>query len=788
MAIAMRVTRFACSLLLLCAAQLRAATPPAAFSALTARYCSTCHNPALKSGGLSFAALDFAHPEQERAQFERMIRKLRVGLMPPPGAPRPAPAELAAFAASLEDALDRDAALHPHPGRPALHRLNRAEYSNSIRDLLHLDIDPAALLPPDDSSRGFDNMSGSLNTSPALMDAWLRAASRIARLAVGEPATAAATATWRIPRVVSQTRHIEGTPQGTRGGIAVSHNFPASGDYTFRLVFYTSLDGPLFGAALAAGERIEISVDGRPVALLKIDPEMQSTDDLRTPPVPIEAGPHRIAAAFIQTADGPVEDDMQRSEQPLADLNTAAFPGLTNLPHLAELSVTGPAAASASMPDTPGRRAVFTCHPATPAEELPCARAIVTRLLRQAWRRPVTAADAEPILRFYLDARASGSFDSAIAAALEAILASPEFVFRFERTPSPAPAAPYPVSDVELASRLSFFLWSAPPDEPLLAAASARRLRQPGVIEAQVRRMLADPRASSLSTRFAAQWLRLAGLRDAQPDQFLFPFFNRNLADSMRRETELLFDSLIREDRSLLDLLTAGYTFVDENLARHYAIPGVLGTRFRRVPVTDENRRGILGHAGILTLTSISNRTSPVARGKYVLEVLLNTTPPAAPPNVPPLRTVAENAAPRTVRESMEAHRSQEPCRSCHSIIDPIGFSLENFDATGAWRAKDNGARIDSSGTLFDGTPLSGPASLRQALLARSDVFRQAFTENLLAYALGRVLEPADMPAVRAISRDAARSNNRLSSFIMGVVKSAPFRLRDVETAPAAAH
>jgi len=795
-----RPTKFTIPCLLWCAAQLTLAAPTASFSALTDRYCATCHNARLKSGGLSFASLDLEQPGLNAPQVERVILKLRAGLMPPPGAPRPEASALAAFATSLEDALDRDASLQPHPGRPTLHRLNRAEYGNAIRDLLHLDIDPAALLPPDDSSRGFDNMSGSLTTSPALLDAWVRAASRIARLAVGVPA-APTTVTWRIPRVVSQTRHVEGTPQGTRGGIAVSHNFGASGDYTFRLVFYSSLEGPLFGRSQASGERIEISIDGRRADLLEINPLMQSTDDLRTLPIHIDAGPHRVATAFIQNFDGPVEDDIQPTEQPLADLNTAAFPGITNLPHVSELSIIGPAAQASAEPDsalpvdTPSRRAIFTCHPAAQADETSCARTILTRLARQAWRRPVTAADIDPILRFFREGRQDlaskgdpgnkqAPFDSGIAAALEAILASPEFVFRFERTPPGAAAsAAYRVSDVELASRLSFFLWSGPPDASLLSLASARRLREPGVLESEVRRMLADPRAVALSTRFAAQWLHLPGLRDAQPDLYLFPNFNRNLADSMRRETELLFDSLLHDDRPVLDLLNANYTFVDENLARFYGIGGVLGTRFRRVPVTDENRRGILGHAGILTLTSISNRTSPVARGKYVLEVLLNTTPPVPPPNVPPLKTAAENAAPRSVRESMEAHRAQEPCHSCHQIMDPIGFALENFDATGAWRVKDNGFPIDPSGRLFDGTPLNGPAALRAALLARSDVFIQGFTENLLAYALGRVLEPADMAAVRAITREAARNHNRLTSFIMGVVRSVPFQMREGEPA-----
>ncbi len=440
----MRLTRFVIRGIFVCSAALATAAPPPSSSILIDRYCAACHNNQLKSGGLSFAGVDLAHPEQNAPQFERVIHKIRAGLMPPPGAPRPDASALTEFAASIEDAIDRAAALQLHPGRPALHRLNRAEYANSVRDLLHLDIDPATLLPPDDSLRGFDNMAGSLTTSPALMDAYIRAASRIARLAIGDPAAAPTTTTWRIPRVVSQLRHVEGTPAGTRGGMAVTHNFPASGDYTFRMLFYSSLEGPLFGRSQGPGQRIDISLDGRRAALLEINPMMLSTDDLRTPPIHVDAGPHRLSAAFVQEFDGPVEDDIQPVGQTLADLNTAVFPGLTTLPHLSELSAIGPAAPESAPVNTPSRRIIFSCHPASTtaqAAELPCARTLRTRLGRQAWRRPVAAAEVEPILRFFQSGRADAvnkqaSFDAGIANALEAILASPEFVFRFERVPA----------------------------------------------------------------------------------------------------------------------------------------------------------------------------------------------------------------------------------------------------------------------------------------------------------------------------------------------------------------
>lgn len=758
-----------------------AALPLASQHALVDRYCTGCHNDKMKAGGFSWTKLDLEHPDQNAEMAEAVIRKLRSGMMPPAGLPRPDAATTKSFVASLENAVDRAAAHHPNAGHPALHRLNRAEYANSIHDLLAVDIDVNALLPADDMSHGFDNMADVLTISPTLMDGYIRAASKIARQAIGDASASPSMATYKIPRVISQMRHVEGTPFGTRGGLSVVHNFPADGEYTFKMIFYSSLDGPLFGQNQGKGQQIEIAVNGERVALLDINPMMKSTEDLRTGPVRIKAGPQRVSAAFIQKFDGPLEDDVMPIELSLADLNNAAFPGVTSLPHLSDFSISGPFNVT-GISETPSRRAIFTCHPAEQKDELPCAKSIISRVTRRAYRRPVTDTDIEDLLTFYTQGRNRGNFETGITTAVQAIIASPEFVFRFERTPdSIAPGANYRISDIELASRLSYFLWSSAPDEELLNVATQGKLRDTAVLERQVRRMLADRRSEALATRFAGQWLHLQNLKDVQPDAFLYPNFDRNLAQSMRRETELLFDSIMREDRSVLDLLTADYTFVDELLAKHYGIPNVLGTRFRRVPVTDDNRRGLLGQGSILTLTSISNRTSPVARGKYIISVMLGMTPPTPPPNVPPLPEKAADGKQKSVREKVEEHRANEPCRSCHRIIDPMGFALENFDAVGVWRNKDNGFPVDVAGELFDGTKLNGPASLRQAILNRSDAFLGGFTENLLAYGTGRVLETYDMPVVRSIARDAAGNNNRFSSYILGVVKSPPFQMRMAE-------
>ena len=765
-------------------AQPAAVSPP---RALMAQYCAYCHNDKVKSGGMSLTRLDPAHPELNADLAEKAIRKVRAGLMPPPGMPRPDAAALKQFAASLESAIDAAAALHPNPGRPALHRLNRTEYAHSIRDLLGVTVDVSPLLPADDMSHGFDNMADVLTISPALMDGYVRAAGKISREAVGDPQALALTHTYSIPRVLSQVRHVEGTPIGTRGGIAVVHDFPADGEYTFKLGFYYSPTGPLFGVNQGKGQSIEIAVNGERAALLEVNPAMTlATDGIKTPPIKLRAGPQRISASFPVKFDGPIEDEYHMVEQSLVDVSVGALPGMTTLPHLHELSITGPLK-PAGVSDTPSRRRIFTCRPTDGEDEIHCAKQILAALARRAYRRPATENDFEALLSFYQSGKNQGGFETGIRTAIQAMIASPEFVFRFERVPANvAPGRNYRISDLELASRLSYFLWSTAPDEPLIEIASQGKLRDPAVLEKQVKRMLADPRADALSTIFASQWLHLQNLKTANPDLYEYPNFDKSLADSMRRETEMLFGSVVREDRTVVDLLTANYTFVDERLAKHYGIPNVMGSRFRRVTVTDPNRFGLLGHGSILTLTSTALRTSPVQRGKYVMEVLLGTPPPPPPPNVPALpenadlRT-AHVAKPLSVRERTEQHRANAVCAGCHKMMDPIGFALENFDAVGVWRTNDSGFRIDPSGVMFDGAKLNGPASLRQALLNKSDVFVSNLTENLLAYGLGRVLEPYDMPAVRGIDREAARDNHRFSSFILGIVKSTPFQMRRAE-------
>jgi len=754
---------------------------------LVNQYCAGCHNDSLKSGSFSWTSLDPAHPEKNPADAEKVIRMVRAGLMPPPGLPRPSAAVLKSFAVDLETAVDQSAATHPDPGRPALHRLNRTEYANAVRDLLGVDADVATVLPADDMSHGFDNMADVLSISPALMQGYVRAAGRISRQAVGDAAALPLTHTYSISRVASQMRHVPGAPLGTRGGISVVHDFPADGEYVFKLGFYYAATGALFGMNQGKGQEIEVSVNGERVALLELNPAMKlATDGIKTAPVKIKAGPQRISAAFPVKSDGPLEDEYRMVEQSLVDVSVGTVPGMTTLPHLHELSVTGPVVAS-GVSETPSRRKIFICRP-TDANELPCARQIIGRLAREAYRRPVTDNDLESLLNFYQRGRNGGNFESGVRTAIQAILASPEFVFRFERAPATLKDRNHRISDLELASRLSFFLWSSSPDDQLIALASQNKLHEPAVYEREIRRMLSDPRSQALTANFAGQWLRLQNLKGVSPDLFEYPDFDRTLADAMRRETELLFDGVMREDRKVTDLLTADYTFVDERLAKHYGIPNVMGSRFRRVSLTDPNRFGLLGNASILTLTSTAIRTSPVQRGKYVMEVLFGTPPPPAPPNVPALPENADSrtghvAKPLSVRERMEEHRKNPACASCHKLMDPIGFALENYDVVGVWRTHDSGFQIDATGQMFDGAKLNGPASLRAAILNHSDIFLQTFTENLLSYGMGRVLGPTDMPAVRKIARDAGLSNNRFSSYVLAIANSAPFQMRKEEDA-----
>jgi mono/diheme cytochrome c family protein len=756
------------------------ATPAGdATQALVKQYCVGCHNDRLKRGDLVLSGLDAARPTADVATWEKVARKVRAGMMPPAGAKRPDKPQLEAFASGLEAAIDRAAAAAPNPGRPALHRLNRVEYSNSVRDLLGFEIDAASLLPPDDMSHGFDNVAASLTLSPTLMESYIAAANVITRLATGDPDASPRVATYRVPQTVNQNDHVEGAPLGTRGGVAVRHYFPADGEYAFGMSFY-HYNGKMFGA-LQEREQIEVSIDGVRVALLDINLRMGATDEVRTPPIKIKAGSRLVSAAFIRRAAGPVQDFIQPFENALSNL-AAEVPGVTGLLHVLSLGITGPTNVT-GLGDTPSRRQIFSCRPAGPRDEEACAQTILSRLARQAFRRPVDSADVARLMRLYRDGRtARGNFEAGVRMGLQGILADPEFLFRFERTPAGvAPGSPYRISDLELASRLSFFLWSSSPDEALIQLASRGKLKDPVVLEQQVQRMLADPKADALAENFASQWLHLRNLRDWHPDPFIFPDADRNLMRSMERETELLFMSIVREDRPILDLLTADYTFVDGRLARHYGIPNVVGNRFRRVPVADESRRGLLGHASILTVTALPTRTSPVVRGKWILDNLLGAPPPQPPPDVPPLAENTEDTKPVPLRARLQAHRASPTCAACHAVMDPIGFALEGFDAVGRTREFDSGERIDPSGQLMDGTNLDGPLGLRKALLERSDLFARTFTEKLLTYALGRGLSYSDMPVTRSIVKSADQRGGRFSAVVLAVVNSVPFQMRTTE-------
>jgi hypothetical protein len=608
---------------------------------------------------------------------------------------------------------------------------------------------------------------------------------------VGDPAAAAREATYPVSRWTSQREHVEGAPYGTRGGVSVVHTFPADGDYRFRVSFYHETTGALYGNGRAAlhtaeaPEQIEISIDGARAALLDIDRWMTTSDpdgvNLRTQPLAVTAGPHRVSAAFIRRFEGPVQDLISPLEWSLASTSIADAYGFTTLPHLRDLAVTGPFTTT-GVSQTPSRQKILSCRPVTAPQQMVCAREIVSRLASQAFRHTATERDVSALMALYASG-ASDGFEAGIRMALEGILASPRFVFRFEEPPATGAAPIYALSDVDLASRLSFFLWATGPDEELVQVAEAGRLSTPAVLEQQVRRMLADRRSDVLASRFAAQWLRLQDLDKINPDVRFYPDFDEQLKSSMLRETDLFFRHIVRDDRSVRDLFAADYTFVDERLARHYGIPGVIGNEFRKVQYPDGRRQGLLGHGSILTLTSHAERTSPVLRGKWVLEVLLGTPPPPPPPNVPDLEATAEasDGRLRTVRERMEQHRANPACASCHRMIDPIGLALENFDVTGAWRIKDNGMPVDASSTLYDGTPLAGPADLREALLKRSTVLVQTFAENLMTFALGRRLGYADMPALRGIVRQAEAADDRLSAFVLGIVKSPAFRMKSAD-------
>ncbi len=755
-------------------------------TAFVKQYCATCHSERGKAGGLTLAAFDATKALDNAQVAEKMIHKLRLGMMPPAGAKRPDEAQLTALASALEDQIDRAAAANPNPGWRPFQRLNRAEYARVVRDLLDLDVDVHAFLPPDTISGGFDNVADAQSFSPTLMEGYLRAASKISSLAVGDPTAAPSESTYKVPRTGSQMRQVEGAPLGTRGGVSVINIFPADGEYPFRIQLHSIPTGQLFGST-TPGEQIEVSIDGERAALLEIPTRMSESDpngmNLTTPRIHVKAGPQRVSAAFIQRFDGPVDDILAPIEHTLADTQIGSGFGITALAHVREFAITGPYAVT-GVSETPSRRKIFTCRPTAAAEESICARQIVRALTAQAYRGPVSQQDIDSLMRFYEQGGKGADFEAGIRLAVQAILASPRFVFRLEQAPSTLRAGQnYRVGDLELANRLSFFIWGAAPDAELLEIVSQGTLKTPAVLEKQVRRMLADPKSEALSTRFASQWFRLQDLEKINPDALLYPQYDATLGEALERETELFFDSLVREDRNLLDLLTADYTFVNERVAKHYGIPNVIGSDFRRVQLTDPNRRGILGQGSVLTMTSIADRTSPVLRGKWVMEVLLASPPPAPPPNVPTLdETKSEHGMKLlSVRERMEEHRKNPACTSCHKVIDPLGLALENFDVTGAWRIRDNGVPVDAAGVLYDGTKMASPVDLRNALMKHSDAIITSFTESLMTYATGRRVEFYDMPAIRSIVRTAAQNDNRISSFVLGVVKSPAFQMSRME-------
>jgi hypothetical protein len=745
------------------------------------QYCVGCHNQKARTADLTLDTLDITRVGDHPDVWEKVVRKLRAGLMPPAGARRPDRSAANDFTIWLETQLDRTAASQRAVGAPVLHRLNRTEYANVIRDLLALEVDATTLLPADDSSFGFDNMAGSLGVSPALMERYLAAAAKLSRLAVGDASTPPSQKTYSVPADLTQNQYVEGLPLGTRGGMLVRHQFPADGEYAVKIELLRDVNGVLFGGTVP-GEQLEVSVNGQRVRLFNLDSDIVKAGFVETAPlqvrVPVKAGLQSIGVAFIQRSNAPSEDAFRPFLRSTISLTLSK--DWTVLPHVGSVTIAGPYQVT-GIADTASRRRIFSCRPESAPQEQVCAREILSSFARRAFRRPVVDEDMEVLMTFYDSGRREGNFEDGIELGLRRILASPEFVFRVQAEPRNVKAgASYRVSDVELASRLSFFLWSSIPDDELLKVAAQGTLKQPAVLERQVRRMLADPKAEALARNFAGQWLYLRNLPSLTPALAEFPDFDDNLRQAFRHETELFFESIVREDRSVLDFLTADYTFVNERLARHYSIPNIYGTQFRRVPVRDDARRGLLGQGSVLLATSYATRTSPVLRGKWILENILGTPPPNPPANVPPLK---ENTGRQTgndevvsVRKRMEEHRTNPACASCHKMMDPIGFALENFDAVGQWRTDEGGSRIDASGELADGTKVQGPSSLRQALVTYSEQFTRTVTEKLLTYALGRGTDYYDMPTVRSITREAARDNYRFSSIIMGIVKSAPFQ------------
>jgi len=773
--------------------------------ALLNRYCVTCHNAKLRTGGLALDTPDTENVGKDAAIWEKVVAKLHAGEMPPPGLPRPDPATSAALVSSFETALDHAAQAAPNPGRIPAHRMSRAEYRNAIRDLLALDVDTKSLLIPDDTDQnGFDNIAGALSVSPVLLDRYVAAARKISRLAVGDPDVPAAFDTYEIPKTfVQEDRVSEDLPFGTRGGEAVRHYFPLDGEYVVRIRLRKQLYGYIIG--LGRQQQIDVRLDGKRIKLFTIggdapgkpvpntyaadipaDPAwegyMHSADQRLEVRVPVKAGPHVIGVSFLREFWEP--EGVLRP--PETDKVLAIDQQYYGKAALESVAIGGPYAATGPG-DTPSRRRIFVCRPANAADEQPCAAKILSALARRAYRRPASNDDVRTLLAFYQAGRKRGGFDAGIEFALERMLVDPDFLFRIVRDPAnAAPGTIYRLSDVELASRLSFFLWSSIPDDELLDAAVARKLRDPAVLQHEVDRMLADSRSDALIDGFASHWLGLPKLAGDKPDPQVFPEFDDNLRAALEQETRLFLRSQLREDRPVTELLNANYSFLNERLARHYQIPNIHGNQFRKVTFTDGRRGGLLGQGSILMLTSYPNRTSPVLRGKWVLDNLLGTPPPPPPPNIPALKEHSETGKSASMRQLMEEHRNNPACSGCHARMDPIGFSLENFDAIGRWRTRDYGIPIDASGVLPDGVKIDGAAGLKKALLNRPEQFVHTFTEKLLTYALGREVEYYDLPVIRQIDRDAAAGGYRWSSIIKDIVKSPPFQMSIVPNTPPA--
>jgi hypothetical protein len=762
--------------------------PPASHRATIDRYCVSCHNDKAKTAGLSLEIADLANVGSAPDVWEKVVRKVHVGMMPPQGAPAPDAQTRSALVASLTTALDAHAKAHPDPGRALVHRLNRTEYGNAVRDLLALEVDSAALLPADDSAYGFDNVADVLGVSPLLLERYISAAGKVSALAVGDPEIGEASETFRVRQDASQDRHVEGLPIGTVGGMLARTTLPLDGEYVIQPRLFRTNLGAMRG--LEYPHQLEITVDGARVHLATFGGDEDFKASLRNPTlagddvenrsrvrVTLTAGPHTVGVAFIEK---PAAQNSWRLQPFIRSSHDTFDP--TGYPHVDVFSVTGPYNPTGPG-DTPSRRRIFSCRPATAADEESCARSIVTRLARTAYRGQATPEDITRLMAFYAEGKRGGNFERGVQLALQRMLASAKFALRIERDPAnAAPGSVYPLADLDVASRLSFFLWSSLPDDELLKVAEQGRLKNPVILRQQARRMLADSKSEAMVSNFVGQWLYIRNLKNMVPLSTEFVDFDDNLRRAFATEAELFFASVLRENRSALDLMTADYTFVNERLARHYGIPEVYGSHFRRVTLADDARRGILGKGAVLMVTSHTDRTSPVVRGKWVLDNLLGAPPPPMPANVPPLDENGQQAGRvLTMRERMEAHRRNPVCANCHKIMDPIGLALENFDAVGAWRTVEGGTHgtaIDSSGVLLDGTTVDGVVSLRKALLKDPEVFVGTVVEKLMTYGLGRGIAAADMPTVRAIVRETASQNYRFVSLIDGIVTSPAFLMR----------